>query len=326
MKGTLSGLVRFAEPVIRRLLHLYWRFARGCDTWRARSGARRARPRLPGQAFLRLRLASAGRRGGGRRDDAGGTDARTARGGQYRGRGRRRVCSRSISTPGSPGATMSRCLWWRISRNRRRRVAMPRSSITASFRRRPCRRIPPPRPAPGSPKCWRGRPFRSIGNARMDAPARGCYGAGHMTDLSITILPETADDEIPIERLHERTFGPGRYARTAFRIREGVSHLFALSFTARIGTLLVGSVRLSPCGSARPKPCCWADDDVADRAPARAHLRSRPLCAHGLPHPRGREPSPRAVVHRAHRHAAGRLGAAVAGPDRRDQRPCCSAR
>ena len=80
----------------------------------------------------------------------------------------------------------------------------------------------------------------------MDAFARGCYGAGHMTDLSITILPETADDEIPIERLHERTFGPGRYARTAFRIREGVSHLFALSFTARIGTLLVGSVRLSP--------------------------------------------------------------------------------
>jgi predicted N-acetyltransferase YhbS len=67
-----------------------------------------------------------------------------------------------------------------------------------------------------------------------------------MTDLSITILPETADDHIAIERLHERTFGPGRYARTAYRIREGVSHRFDLSFTARIGTLLVGSVRLSP--------------------------------------------------------------------------------
>jgi GNAT superfamily N-acetyltransferase len=80
----------------------------------------------------------------------------------------------------------------------------------------------------------------------MDALPPGCYGADHMTDLSITILPETADDEIPIERLHERTFGPGRYARTAFRIREGVSHLLELSFTARIGTLLVGSVRLSP--------------------------------------------------------------------------------
>jgi predicted N-acetyltransferase YhbS len=67
-----------------------------------------------------------------------------------------------------------------------------------------------------------------------------------MTDLSLTILPETADDAVAIERLHERTFGPGRYARTAFRIREGVSHRLDLSFTARIGTLLVGSIRLSP--------------------------------------------------------------------------------
>jgi predicted N-acetyltransferase YhbS len=67
-----------------------------------------------------------------------------------------------------------------------------------------------------------------------------------MTDLSITILPETGDDAVAIERLHERTFGPGRYARTAFRIREGIGHDLSLSFTARIGTLLVGSVRLSP--------------------------------------------------------------------------------
>jgi predicted N-acetyltransferase YhbS len=67
-----------------------------------------------------------------------------------------------------------------------------------------------------------------------------------MSDLSLTILTETDADEEQIERLHERTFGPGRYARTAYRIREGVSHDLALSFTARIGTLLVGSVRLSP--------------------------------------------------------------------------------
>ncbi|HXF88046.1 MAG TPA: N-acetyltransferase [Xanthobacteraceae bacterium] len=67
-----------------------------------------------------------------------------------------------------------------------------------------------------------------------------------MTDLSLTILPETPDDALPIERLHERTFGPGRFAKTAYRIREGVGHDPALSFTARIGTLLVGSVRLSP--------------------------------------------------------------------------------
>lgn len=67
-----------------------------------------------------------------------------------------------------------------------------------------------------------------------------------MNDLSLTISPETADDAAAIDRLHERTFGPGRFARTAFRIREGVAHNLGLSFTARIGTLLVGSVRLSP--------------------------------------------------------------------------------
>jgi predicted N-acetyltransferase YhbS len=67
-----------------------------------------------------------------------------------------------------------------------------------------------------------------------------------MTELALTILPETADDAAAVERLHERTFGPGRYARTAFRIREGRGHLLDLSFTARIGTLLVGSVRLTP--------------------------------------------------------------------------------
>ncbi|HET9717228.1 MAG TPA: N-acetyltransferase [Pseudolabrys sp.] len=67
-----------------------------------------------------------------------------------------------------------------------------------------------------------------------------------MSELALTILPETTADAPAIERLHERTFGPGRYARTAFRIREGRSHFLELSFTARIGTLLVGSVRMTP--------------------------------------------------------------------------------
>jgi len=66
-----------------------------------------------------------------------------------------------------------------------------------------------------------------------------------MTDLSLTILPETAEDAVPIERLHERTFGPGRYAKSAYRLRERLDHVLELSFTARVGTLLVGSVRLT---------------------------------------------------------------------------------
>jgi len=67
-----------------------------------------------------------------------------------------------------------------------------------------------------------------------------------LSDLSLTILAEQAEDDPAIERLYERTFGPGRYARTAFRLRELTEHRRELSFTARIGTLLVGSVRLTP--------------------------------------------------------------------------------
>jgi predicted N-acetyltransferase YhbS len=67
-----------------------------------------------------------------------------------------------------------------------------------------------------------------------------------MNDVSLTILPETPDEAAAIERLHERTFGPGRYAKSAYRLRERVGHRLDVSFTARIGTLLVGSVRLSP--------------------------------------------------------------------------------
>lgn len=67
-----------------------------------------------------------------------------------------------------------------------------------------------------------------------------------MNDLSLTILAETANDAQIIQRLHARTFGPGRYVLSAYRLREHVDHRLDLSFTARIGTLLVGSVRQLP--------------------------------------------------------------------------------
>jgi predicted N-acetyltransferase YhbS len=67
-----------------------------------------------------------------------------------------------------------------------------------------------------------------------------------MNDIALTIRPETVDDAAAIDRLHERTFGPGRYAKTAYRLREQVAHRLDVSFTAHTSTLLVGSVRLSP--------------------------------------------------------------------------------
>ncbi len=67
-----------------------------------------------------------------------------------------------------------------------------------------------------------------------------------MIDLVIKFFPTTAADEAQIEKLDERAFGPGRYARTAYRLREGVRPDLSLSFVARVGTLLVGANRMTP--------------------------------------------------------------------------------
>jgi len=67
-----------------------------------------------------------------------------------------------------------------------------------------------------------------------------------VNSLSLVIRSEHPSDSEAIERLHERAFGPGRFARTASRLREGVPHLMDVSFTALVGTLIVGSVRLTP--------------------------------------------------------------------------------
>ena len=62
-----------------------------------------------------------------------------------------------------------------------------------------------------------------------------------MSDLSLLLEPETPDDAAAIEQLNERVFGPGRFARSAYRVRETADPDPALSFVARVGTLLVGA-------------------------------------------------------------------------------------
>jgi predicted N-acetyltransferase YhbS len=66
-----------------------------------------------------------------------------------------------------------------------------------------------------------------------------------MAGLDIVIAQEREADEPAIHLLEERAFGPGRFARTAFRLREGNPHDRALSFVARVSTLVVGSIRLT---------------------------------------------------------------------------------
>jgi predicted N-acetyltransferase YhbS len=66
-----------------------------------------------------------------------------------------------------------------------------------------------------------------------------------MPDIPIQLDSERPEDAQAIERLHERAFGPGRFARTAFRLREGVPPRLDLSFVARISSMIVGSNRMT---------------------------------------------------------------------------------
>lgn len=66
----------------------------------------------------------------------------------------------------------------------------------------------------------------------------------HPTDIAY--LPETAAHEAAIETINAQAFGPGRFARAAYKIREGGPHDPALSFVAVLGGKVIASVRMTP--------------------------------------------------------------------------------
>lgn len=65
-----------------------------------------------------------------------------------------------------------------------------------------------------------------------------------------TIRLETPDDAALVDALNAESFGPGRFAKSAYRLREGVDAIAALSFVAVEGPkseeILRGSVRFWP--------------------------------------------------------------------------------
>src|SRR3981081_2235021 len=61
---------------------------------------------------------------------------------------------------------------------------------------------------------WQGSLYQAIGAAMWE------------------IRAERANDEAAIERLVDSGFGPGRFAKTAYRLREGVAPDSRLSFVA----------------------------------------------------------------------------------------------
>lgn len=67
-----------------------------------------------------------------------------------------------------------------------------------------------------------------------------------MTAQPFSYRLESPADSAEIEALHAEAFGPGRFARAAFRLREGVPHLPTLSFVAVVDEGVAASVRLTP--------------------------------------------------------------------------------
>ena len=67
-----------------------------------------------------------------------------------------------------------------------------------------------------------------------------------MSQPNFVLEPETPEDAEEILRLNERVFGPGRFARTAYRLRETTAQDLSLSFVARIGSLLIGANAMTP--------------------------------------------------------------------------------
>ena len=65
------------------------------------------------------------------------------------------------------------------------------------------------------------------------------------------IRPERAEDAPLVEALNEASFGPGRFAKSAYRLREGVDPVAGLSFVAVEGGALRGSIRFWPIAVGR---------------------------------------------------------------------------
>ncbi len=73
---------------------------------------------------------------------------------------------------------------------------------------------------------------------------------GDMHAMPFTIRPQQAGDQKDIAALHEAAFGPGRFARTAYRVREGCrlepELCLVVRDPARDDSVLAGAIHFAP--------------------------------------------------------------------------------
>jgi predicted N-acetyltransferase YhbS len=66
-----------------------------------------------------------------------------------------------------------------------------------------------------------------------------------MTFADVIFLPEEPAHDTEIEAINAEAFGPGRFARAAYKIREGGPHERALSFVALHKGAVIASVKMT---------------------------------------------------------------------------------
>ena len=63
---------------------------------------------------------------------------------------------------------------------------------------------------------------------------------------NIVVRPAGSEDSAEIRALHARAFGPGRFTRTAYRVREGTPELSPFCRVCRIDGRLAAALRFTP--------------------------------------------------------------------------------
>lgn len=67
-----------------------------------------------------------------------------------------------------------------------------------------------------------------------------------MSDQSFKIIPEAPAHAAAVEALLDLAFGPGRFTKTAYRLREDVEAVPGLSFSGFLGDDLIATIRFWP--------------------------------------------------------------------------------
>ncbi len=71
-------------------------------------------------------------------------------------------------------------------------------------------------------------------------------GAKSSSDPPIRVRPARLEDLPAITKAHQRALGPGRYALTAYRVREGTAPISDFCQVAKCGNDLLAAVRFTP--------------------------------------------------------------------------------